>query len=96
MVRFAKWRARESFVCGVNMDSIFLLYTLIIMVDWLRNTLLILATCYFDTVECFSFLHSHSMHLSILCIINIFFSDCKGEKVVDQQSGHVTALEGGL
>ncbi|CAB1326124.1 unnamed protein product [Coregonus sp. 'balchen'] len=39
------------------------------MAHWLRNTVLILATCYFD---------------------------CKGEEAVDQQSGHVTALEGGL
>ncbi|CAB1326139.1 unnamed protein product [Coregonus sp. 'balchen'] len=39
------------------------------MAPSLRNTVLILATCYFD---------------------------CKGEEAVDQQSGHVTALEGGL
>uniref|UniRef100_A0A4W5PK39 Ig-like domain-containing protein n=1 Tax=Hucho hucho TaxID=62062 RepID=A0A4W5PK39_9TELE len=39
------------------------------MAHWLKNTLLILAACYFD---------------------------CKGEEAVDQQSGHVTALEGGL
>uniref|UniRef100_A0A4W5LYU9 Ig-like domain-containing protein n=1 Tax=Hucho hucho TaxID=62062 RepID=A0A4W5LYU9_9TELE len=26
----------------------------------------------------------------------LFWYDCKGEEAVDQQSGHVTALEGGL
>uniref|UniRef100_A0A8C8CSB2 Ig-like domain-containing protein n=1 Tax=Oncorhynchus tshawytscha TaxID=74940 RepID=A0A8C8CSB2_ONCTS len=39
------------------------------------------------------------MLFCLLCIIkskNIYFSDCKGEEAVDQQSGHVTALEGGL
>uniref|UniRef100_A0A674F502 T-cell receptor alpha/delta variable 31.0 n=1 Tax=Salmo trutta TaxID=8032 RepID=A0A674F502_SALTR len=50
-------------------NSLFFLYTRIIMEHWLRNTLLILAACYFD---------------------------CKGEEAVDQQSGHVTALEGEL
>uniref|UniRef100_A0A8K9XEQ4 Ig-like domain-containing protein n=1 Tax=Oncorhynchus mykiss TaxID=8022 RepID=A0A8K9XEQ4_ONCMY len=31
-----------------------------------------------------------------LLILTACYFDCKGEEAVDQQSGHVTALEGGL
>uniref|UniRef100_A0A8C8J4U7 Ig-like domain-containing protein n=1 Tax=Oncorhynchus tshawytscha TaxID=74940 RepID=A0A8C8J4U7_ONCTS len=51
------------------------------MAHWLRNTLLILAACYFGTVYCFSFLFS--------------LSEFEGEDSVIQPPGDVTATEGG-